>query len=414
MKKIFKGFAIILSLTLILVLACIINFSIKFPDNFNITNTSGKSVNSFIPITIKSLNTSKAQNSSTFSQSKKQYNAELMLMNSIPIKNVSIQVTDDVSVIPCGTPFGIKLFTEGVVVVGLSDVKTSNGIYNPAKLAGIKKGDVIISMNNVNVRSNEDVANIIENSKGNDIKLIVKRDNNEFESTLKPLKSTDDDAYKIGIWVRDSSAGIGTMTFINPKTNVFAGLGHGICDVDTGELLPLSHGDIISAKIEGLKPGQKGDPGELKGIFHNNDTQLGTLRENTITGVYGCLKKNIDSKEKMVVAMKQQIKTGDANILTTISGDKPSSYSIKIKSVNYNELSPTKNMVVEITDPDLLNQTGGIVQGMSGSPIIQNEKLVGAITHVFVNDPKKGYAIFAENMLNSSSLVDCYDNQIAS
>lgn len=414
MKKIFKGLAIILSLTLILVLACIVSFSIKLPDNFNITNTSGRNVSSFIPVTIKSIKNNQLQDSSTFSQAKKSYNAELMLMNSIPIKNVSIQVTDDVSVIPCGTPFGIKLFTEGVVVVGLSDVKTSNGVYNPAKLAGLKKGDVIISMNNVNVRSNEDVANIIENSKGNDIKLIVKRDNNEFESTLKPLKSTDDDAYKIGIWVRDSSAGIGTMTFINPKTNVFAGLGHGICDVDTGELLPLSHGDIISAKIEGLKPGQKGEPGELKGRFYNNDTQLGTLRENTITGVYGCFKKTVDPKEKMVVAMKQQVKTGDANILTTISGDKPTSYSIKIKSVNYNELSPTKNMVVEITDPDLLNQTGGIVQGMSGSPIIQNEKLVGAITHVFVNDPKKGYAIFAENMLNSSSLVDCYDNQIAS
>lgn len=405
---------IILSIVFFGLIACITNVSIELPNSFNVTSKSGENVNNFFPVTIRAINNSQGKRISSFVDDKSPYNAELLFMNSIPIKNVNIHLTDEVSVIPCGTPFGIKLFTEGVVVVGLSDVKTSDGIYNPAKLAGIKKGDVIISMDDKNVHSNEDVANIIESSQGSDIKLHVKRNDNEFDSTLRPLRSTDDDAYKIGIWVRDSSAGIGTMTFINPETNTFAGLGHGICDVDTGELLPLSHGDIISAKIDGLKPGQKGDPGELKGRFYNNESLLGTLNENTITGVYGHLKEKSKANKEMIVAMKQQVKTGDADILTTISGDQPSSYSIKIKSVNYNESSPTKNMIVEITDPNLLNQSGGIVQGMSGSPIIQDEKLVGAITHVFVNDPKKGYAIFAENMLHSSANVDHYNNQRAS
>lgn len=414
MKKFFKGLSMCFGIMALITMSFVISLSINLPDDFNMTAIDENMVTSLVPVTIKITDNKNCNSCTSPRIDSEKYNAKLMFMNSVPIKNINVHMTSETTVIPGGNPFGIKLFTEGVVIVGISDVKTNDGIYNPAKLAGLKKGDVIINIDGKSVSSNDDVAQIINDSKGQEINVFIKREESEFDVKLKPLKSSNDDLYKAGIWVRDSSAGIGTMTFVNPETNTFAGLGHGICDVDTGELLPLAHGDIICARISGIKTGEKGNPGELKGSFYNNNFSIGTLDKNTISGVYGHLNEELYDGEKTVVAMKQQVKTGDANILTTVSGEDPESYSIKIKSVNYNENCLTKNMVIEITDERLLNQTGGIVQGMSGSPIIQDKKLVGAITHVFVNDPKKGYAIFAENMLNTSTSVDYSANQRAS
>lgn len=412
-KNFFKLLSIFLAITSFVIMACVIDLQMNLPDIYTTTVSSGNVISGPLPVIISTKKDNKFISTSTRAD---KCNAELLLMNVIPIKDININPSEEVTVIPCGAPFGIKLFTEGVVIVGISDVKSTNGIYNPAKIAGLKKGDIIVNINDNCVNSNEDVANILENSQGRDLDLLIKREDSEFHSKLKPVKSCDDDMYKAGIWVRDSSAGIGIMTFINPQTNVFGGLGHGICDIDTGSLLPLSHGDIISAQINGVKAGQKGNPGELKGNFCNNEKSIiGTLNKNTVSGVYGTLSDNYDCcGQTAIVAMKQQVKIGDASIITTVSGDKPNKYSIKIKSVNYNDISPTKNMIVEITDPELLNVTGGIVQGMSGSPIIQNGMLVGAITHVFVNDPKRGYAIFAENMIKTSTTVDYSDIKKAS
>ncbi len=329
-----------------------------------------------------------------------------MLLDAIPIKTVDVEVVEETQVIPCGTPFCVKIFTQGVVVVGMSDLKSNGKTVNPARSAGLKIGDVITSINGIQVNTNEEVAAIIEKSGGVPLSLSVLRSNMSFEVQITPVKADDGISYKAGLWVRDSSAGIGTLTFYNPEEHSFAGLGHGICDIDTGDLMPLLSGDIVSANISGIVKGEKGTPGELRGYFSNNNA-IGNLSANIQTGVYGTMDQCPASNEPMTVAMKQQVVPGKAQILTTIQGNEPQYYDIEIESVNYNEDVPTKNMIVKITDPELLEKTGGIVQGMSGSPIIQNGMLVGAVTHVFVNEPEKGYGIFAENMLeNSYELVN--------
>ncbi len=405
MKKFFKILSGVLSLCFCLVLG--LGFFIKnnFPDSFSITNSTGVKLNDYLPITAKALVGDEYK--------ERNYNATLMLMNSIPVKGINLRLIEETKVVPCGTPFGIKLFTEGVAIVGISDVKTANGTFNPAKISGLKKGDVILTINEKPINTNKDMAQIIENCCGKELILNIRRNNNDFIAKLIPIKSDQDNLYKAGMWVRDSSAGIGTMTFYNPKTNVFAGLGHGICDVDTGELLPLSHGDVVSAKIDGIKLGQKGSPGELKGFF-NNYQPIGNLVINTASGIYGNIYDMKPTQDEVVIAMKQQVKTGKAHIITTLSQDTCEMFEININSVNYDESSPTKNMVIEITDRNLISKTGGIVQGMSGSPIIQNGRLVGAVTHVFVNYPKKGYGIFAENMLTNSLNVQRQSQKSAS
>lgn len=393
LKKFFKILSCILSIFFCLIFVLGIFVKNKFPNSFTITHSTGFKLDDYLPVTAKVLVNDEKNNL--------YHEAKLMLMNAIPIKDINLKLIEETKVIPCGMPFGIKLFTEGVVIVGLSDVKTNNGNHNPAKTSGLKKGDVILTINQHSVKTNEEMAEIVESSNGNELTLNIRRNKNDFTVKLKPIRSESDNIYKAGMWVRDSSAGIGTMTFYNPKTHVFAGLGHGICDIDTGELLPLSHGDIVSAKINGIKIGQKGSPGELKGFF-NNYQPMGNLIINTESGIYGNMYDAPSQQSELIVAMKQQVKTGKAHIITTLSEDKFETFEVNINNVNYNESSPTKNMVVEITDPKLLEKTGGIVQGMSGSPIIQNGLLVGAVTHVFINDPKKGYGIFAENMLTNS------------
>jgi stage IV sporulation protein B len=342
----------------------------------------------------------------------KTYSAQLMLYNTIPIKTVKVNVVDSNSVVLCGMPFGIKMFTNGVVVVGLADVKTAAGTMNPASEAGLKTGDIILSINGTTMNTNLEVERAIENSNGQPLKFTVNRDGKNFSATVRPVRSESDGQYKIGLWVRDSTAGIGTLTFYDPSGNCFAGLGHGICDADTGKLMPLLSGDIVPVTISGVTKGTKGTPGELRGYF-TDDTAEGSLCANVETGVYGFMKKPVQG-ETMKVAMKQDVKTGPARIYATINGDKPQYFDIEIEKIDYREDVKTKNLVICVTDQKLLTQTGGIVQGMSGSPIIQNGKLVGAVTHVFVNDPTHGYGIFAENMLVESRSVASQQSDLAS
>ncbi|MCL2884594.1 MAG: SpoIVB peptidase, partial [Oscillospiraceae bacterium] len=237
----------------------------------------------------------------------------------------------------------------------------------------------------------------------------LKRDNIVFDAQLTPVKSVTENRYKAGMWVRDSAAGIGTLTFYVPGTNIFAGLGHAICDTDTGETMPLASGEIVPARIYSIKPGVAGTPGELRGGFEMGS--LGSLTVNGDTGTYGQLTSLPAVHDAVPVAMKQEVKPGAAQILTTIDGTDPVLYDVRIDQVKYSDASPTRNLVITITDPRLLDKTGGIVQGMSGSPILQNGKLVGAVTHVFVNDPTRGYGIFAENMLKTAdSVAQSLDN----
>ena len=412
MRKFFRGLSLGLAICscAILAIGCILN--VEVPNNYKITESSGLEVTSSLPITIEMDSGEDLIEAGVLNNPNQTYDANLKLMNIIPLKNVKVQVVEENKVIPCGVPFGVKIFTDGVVVVGISEVKVNQSTVNPAKEAGLKIGDVILSINNNTVNSNEEVAKYVQNCNGQSLTLSVRRENMTFSTEIYPVKS-EDSSYKAGLWVRDSSAGIGTLTYYDQDQQVFAGLGHGICDIDTSELMPLRNGDIVPATINGIVKGEKGTPGELRGYF-SDQASIGTLLANINTGVYGTMGKSPVQNEPIKVAMKQQVKPGKAQILTTIDGQTPQYYDIEIESVNYKEHTPTKNMIIRITDPKLLETTGGIVQGMSGSPIIQNGMLVGAVTHVFVNEPERGYGIFAENMIEVSSSISQDDVRNAS
>ena len=413
MKKLIKGCTLALSIVLSAVLILGIFVARTFPDSFMVTENSGLSFQHSLPVTAKSEDGVDLIEAGSLKTADKNYQADLMLFNTIPVKSIDIQIVKETKVIPCGNPFGVKIFTQGVVIVGMTDVKTEKGTTNPAKEAGLKIGDVILEINHQKVNSNEEVSSLIGGCDGRAMEITAQRSNVVFETNLVPVKSSADGTFKAGLWVRDSSAGIGTLTFYDPTTKSFAGLGHGICDIDTGEILPLLSGDIVKANISGIVKGEKGSPGELRGYFTDSNP-IGNLVANVSGGVYGYMQQSPSDLEPVTVAMKQEVKAGKAQILTTIDGITPQYYDIEIESVNYDEDALTKNMVIRITDEELIEKTGGIVQGMSGSPILQNGMLVGAVTHVFVNDPQKGYGIFAENMLSASKTIsNSYGNKVA-
>lgn len=334
---------------------------------------------------------------------KEKYDVTLKLLGVIPVSSATVNVVDENTVEVLGRPFGIKIYTDGVMIVGITEVDTETGNQSPAKEAGLQIGDLILSIDGQKVLSNEEVAAIIESSGGKDLTVEFMRENKTYKIKMKPAKSSSSGKFKAGLWVRDSSAGIGTQTFYSPSRGIIAGLGHGICDVDTGEILTINSGQMVDAEILSVEKGKQGEPGELKGRFLTD--VLGNLTENNDTGVYAAAaggSYTLNNLKK--VALKQEITVGDAKIYTTIDGKEPRYYNCRIEKIAYND-SITKNMIIKITDAELIEKTGGIVQGMSGSPILQNNKFVGAVTHVFVNDSTKGYAIFAENMLATAQSV---------
>jgi len=293
----------------------------------------------------------------------------------------------DDAVIPGGMPFGIKMFTDGVMVVGVTDIVSGGRAVSPAKAAGIRPGDVITQINGERVGSNEDVARIVAGCGGEALELSVEREEDLREISLLPVKCDESLGYRAGMWVRDSSAGIGTMTWLDPESGVFAGLGHAVCDIDTGDLMPLYSGEAVNVTITGVTKGESGHPGELRGAF-SDGAPIGILTRNDVTGIYGRLNSTqpgLTSGEQLPVAKREEIRTGKACIRATVDGSGPKEYEIVIERIDLSEDNPTRNMVIRITDKRLIAVTGGIVQGMSGSPIIQDGKLVGAVTHVCVN-----------------------------
>ncbi len=303
----------------------------------------------------------------------------------------------DLVLYPGGMPFGVKFYTEGVTVVGFCDVETEKGSVNPATLAGLKQKDVILKVNGEVLSGASQLTELIENSGGNKLVLHCRRGTNELDVTLMPIYCPAEARYKTGIWVRDSGAGIGTVTFIIPETGAFAGLGHGICDADTGELVRMKRGSVSDVTISSVVRGASGAPGELKGYF--NAGKVGSLLGNSACGVWGMFSEVPEvSCEPMPIGLCDEIEEGDAYIMCTLDSNKMGQYDVKISNINH-DATGSKCFTVTVTDPDLLAVSGGIVQGMSGSPIIQNGKLVGAVTHVLINDPTTGYGIFIQNML---------------
>jgi len=324
-------------------------------------------------------------------------NATVKLLGVLPVKNVALNVLGNTMLYPGGMAFGVKFFTEGVLVVGLTDIVGFGGTVCPARDAGIDKGDIVLSVNGTAVSSATALRDTVAAADGKPISMEIKRGTEVFTATVYPALCAEDNSYKAGLWVRDSTAGIGTVTYINAANGSFGGLGHGICDSDTGTVMPLGKAVVVDVDITGVRKGAAGNPGELKGTF--DKIQRGTITQNTETGVYGTfstLPQGLGTP--MQVGLKEELKTGKAFIYTTLSGNTPQKYEIAIEKI-YKNSGATKNFLIKVTDSHLLKETGGIVQGMSGSPVIQNGKIVGAVTHVLINDPTRGYGIFIENML---------------
>ncbi len=304
-------------------------------------------------------------------------------------------------VVPLGCAVGIKLFSQGVLVVGLSPIETSGTSVSPGRAAGLKTGDVITHINGQEVNTIEQVQALLKKLGGQKLTLRVLRGEKTLQLAASAVQGAQG-AYQLGVWLRDSMAGIGTLTFYDPDTGVFAALGHGINDVDTAMLMPLHAGSIMPATVVDVKKGASGSPGELHGSF-DLTRDLGSLYANTQLGVYGVLEDDIDGlRGPTPVADRGEVSLGEATILSNIQGEQVEEYAIKITHIYPNVPGETRNLMVEITDPRLLETTGGIVQGMSGSPILQNGRLVGAVTHVLVNDPTRGYGILAEAMLEQA------------
>ena len=332
------------------------------------------------------------------------YNIKLSLFGLMPVKTVRAEIVSRRQVQVCGTSFGIKMFSNGVMVVGFSDILSKDGYRNPAEEAGLTLGDYILTVDGTRVRTNEQMAELVSRSEGASLEVVYTHEGEQKNTTLQPVRDAVTGGWRAGIWVRDSSAGIGTLTFIDPNLSVFAGLGHGITDVDTGENVSVGSGEIVAVEISGAVAGTPGLPGELKGSF-SSMIPMGSIRINGDTGVYGVIYDTADQGRMMETAQQQEVEPGPAQILTTVDGSGVKAYDVEIEEISFNAADPNRNLLLHVTDPTLLAATGGIVQGMSGSPIIQNGRLVGAVTHVLVKDPTRGFGIFVENMLKTADEV---------
>ena len=310
-----------------------------------------------------------------------------------------------VSVVPVGRAVGIKLYSDGVVVVGTSDIDTSQGKVNPAKACGLREGDVITHINSTQVDTIEEVSALLQQLESQPLRIQAIRDEQPLELTAQAVQCAGDGAYKLGAWIRDSMAGIGTVTFYCPDTGAFGALGHGINDVDTALLMPLESGSILPASVSGVEKGKSGSPGQLKGVFDTSVT-LGTLSANTCGGVFGSMEAGrVWPGEAVEVAPREEVKAGAATILSNIAGDQVEEYEIRIEKVYPDSGDDCRDFLIQVTDQRLLETTGGIVQGMSGSPILQDGRLVGAVTHVMLDDPACGYGIYAGRMLAQCGLL---------
>ena len=325
--------------------------------------------------------------------------AVCMLIVIAPAVQVEAAIPDSVYV--GGMPFGVKFFTQGITIVGFSEVETENGIKTPALDAGLRVNDVITHVNGRRVSTSAELLGQIETASDSlGIDITYEREGIENTVSLHPSVSKDDGKLKTGMWIRDTTAGIGTVTFIVPENGAFAGLGHGICDAETGKLLEMKRGTVVDVTISGIARGVAGTPGELKGYFTSDKS--GVLLGNTQCGVYGIMASAPLDKipeDPIEISDKNAVHPGDAYIWCTLDDNVPHRYSISIENIHYSA-ADNRCFTIRVTDRELIEKTGGIVQGMSGSPIIQDGRLIGAVTHVLVNDPAEGYGIFIENMID--------------
>lgn len=401
--KTFKRLVIIFFIIIIYVYVCNISM---LPNNIILMQGDTLKLNTIFGINIKNTETMQASsslNNSVVAETGK-IDLNLSLFNLFGVKDVTVNVIPKTTVIPMGKAIGMKMYTEGVLVVGMSEIEGQK----PYKNSGIEAGDKIVEIDNQKVSSTDELIECVNNSKGNSIEIKYISNQEERTASIEPVKTSTDE-YKLGLWVRDAAAGVGTLTFYEPSTGQFGALGHGINDVDTYELIDIASGELVTTNIIEIVKGEDGAPGEIRGSIDNGVT-IGKISKNTSFGVYGRVENiariNQNNAKAMEVANRTEIQTGKAEILCELENGKTESYEIEIQKIFIDNNENNKSMLIKITDENLLDKTGGIIQGMSGAPIIQNGKFIGAVTHVLVNDSKMGYAIFGDLMIKQMREVE--------
>lgn len=322
--------------------------------------------------------------------------------NIPPSAYKTVTANGNTTVILGGQSIGVNINVDGILILGLSSFYGQDGKKHcPAKEAGLKEGDVILSVNQKDVSTATEFSNIVDQYANSEMNVEYNRNGKTYKTSIKAVKASEDGKYHLGLWARDGTTGMGTLTFIDDE-GTFGALGHGISDGDTERLISPCRGNIYFASVNGVQKGTRSNPGELQGSFIS--AEIGDITSNTTCGIFGKLNEKEYDGQIVKIASKSEIKTGAATIYSSINGNSVEEFAVNIEKINYNSKG-NKSMVIRITDKDLISRTGGIVQGMSGSPIIQNGKLVGAVTHVFVNDPTRGYGIFIENMLAEAEKI---------
>ncbi|MCM3762763.1 SpoIVB peptidase [Alkalihalobacillus oceani] len=366
-------------------------------------------VESFEVVTAATMTETKPNSDGMDAGSDKQISLEVA---GFPVKTIDVSVLPKIEVVPGGQSIGVKLNTEGVLIVGHHLIKTGQGEQSPGEEAGIEVGDMITKIDDQPIQRMSEVGEYVQaaGEAGRHVKLEIKRDKQTIHKELKPLKADGEHFYRMGLYIRDSAAGVGTLTFYEPESKKYGALGHVISDVDTHQPIVVHDGHIIRSSVTSIEKGSNGDPGEKLASFTGQRDILGDIEKNSSFGIFGTLKKtnlkNHHHDEKMPVALSTHVKEGPAKILTVVNGEDVEEFDIEIVSSVPQKQPATKGMVIKVTDPKLLEETGGIVQGMSGSPIIQDGKIIGAVTHVFVNDPTSGYGCHISWMLEEAGITE--------
>ena len=408
-KKIFKRTILLLTLFIIYIYILVINY---IPDQITIFEGENISLKTFFGITLDSEDEVLSVSADTGEKTINKVGSEKLSVNffdKLFIKDIDVSVLPRTTVIPVGNIAGLKLYTSGVLVVGMSEIEGEDSkIYKPYENTGIEEGDTIVKINDNEINTTDELIEKINMSKGEKVEIEYIHDEETKECSITPVKTSEEE-YKLGLWVRDSAAGVGTVSFYEPDTHIFGALGHGITDIDTGDLLNIAEGEFVTAKILDIKKGEDGNPGKIQGTVEEQET-IGEISKNTEFGIYGKIKDisslNIDTSKEMEVALRDEIQLGKATILCSLDNQTVGEYEIEITKINKENNYNNKSMEIKVTDEKLIEKTGGIIQGMSGSPIIQNGKFIGAITHVLVNSSTEGYAIFGDLMLKQSKEVE--------
>ena len=402
--KILKKFLIIIFILIIYIYVCNISM---LPNNIILMQGEALNLNTFLGINIKNSNvvTASSNLNNSIVEETGKMELKLNLFNLFSVKDVTVNVIPKTTVVPLGKAIGMKLYTEGVLVVGMSEIEGKK----PYENSGIETGDKIIEINNIEISNTDELIQCVNNSNGSNIEIKYINDKNEEEvANILPAKTSNNE-YKLGLWVRDAAAGVGTITFYEPSTGKFGALGHGINDVDTYELIDIANGELVNTNIIDIVKGERGSPGEIRGIIEGERT-IGSISKNTSFGVYGNVldttKLSINKNSELEVANRSEIKTGKAQIMCELENGKVQNYEIEIQKIFLENNSDNKSMLIKVTDKELIEKTGGIIQGMSGAPIIQNGKFIGAVTHVLVNDPQMGYAVFGDLMIKQMREVN--------